>query len=160
MNAQKDLDLAFENGALQVNLGSLAYQFPEKVEQWITQYGSHRFIISSDVNLVKDSYLIAINGWQTQTEQKIQDFISYYISRGVKTFTVTDISKDGSLTGPNFKLYQDLIQDFASIQLVASGGVSSLQDIQKLKQLGLYGCIVGKALYEGKIDLNDLLKMA
>ena len=159
VKSQEDLELVFESGASQVNLGSLAYQAPEKAKQWISKYGSHKFIISSDVNLVKSSYLIAIDGWQTQTKQKIQDFISFYTTYNLKTFTVTDISKDGSLKGPNFQLYQNLLKTNPGIQLIASGGISSLQDIQKLKEIGLYGCIVGKAIYENKVSLGDLLKL-
>lgn len=142
----------FEHGVQQVNLGSIAVKEPQKVIQWIDEFGSDKIILSADVK----NNTIAISGWQESSSINIRNFLRDYIENGIEYVTCTDISTDGMLTGPNIELYKTLILSFPQLHLVASGGVGTMQDLQELKRIGVDGVIVGKAIYEGRVKLEEL----
>ena len=139
-------------GVSQVNLGSIAVRNPEKISEWIQQFGQDSIILSADVK----NEMISIDGWQQNSAINIVAFLRDYIQRGIKHVTCTDIGTDGMLTGPNIELYKKILLSFPQLHLIASGGVSSIEDLHELKQIGADGVIVGKAIYEGKISLEDL----
>jgi phosphoribosylformimino-5-aminoimidazole carboxamide ribotide isomerase len=139
-------------GVSQVNLGSIAVKAPEKITEWIQQFGSDKIILSADVK----NEMISIDGWQQNSAINIVTFLREYIQRGIEHVTCTDIGTDGMLTGPNIELYKKILLSFPQLHLIASGGVSSLEDLYDLKQIGADGAIVGKAIYEGRIALADL----
>jgi phosphoribosylformimino-5-aminoimidazole carboxamide ribotide isomerase len=141
-----------ETGAKQVNLGSIAVKEPEKVNIWVNEFGADKIILSADVRAGK----IAIHGWTETSLITIEDFIAKYQTIGIRYVTCTDISTDGMLSGPNLALYQKLLAQFPRINLIASGGVSSIEDLRQLQASGVYGVIIGKALYEGRISFNEL----
>jgi phosphoribosylformimino-5-aminoimidazole carboxamide ribotide isomerase len=145
---QKLLDL----GVAQVNLGSVAVKQPALVQQWLKKFGSEKIILSADV---KDE-VVQISGWQEKTMLTIEAFVRDYQQHGIEFVTCTDISTDGMLTGPNFTLYKKLLSTFPLIKWIASGGVSSIEDVHLLRQNGMSGVIIGKAIYENKIKLEDL----
>jgi len=158
LKTNEDLYIAFNSGAKQITGGSIAIKDPKTFEGWIQKYGSQKIILGADC---KDGK-IAINGWKEQSNEDIIPFIKGYQKQRIQYVVCTDISKDGMLEGPSFDLYVQIIQecssssDGQSIKLIASGGVSSLEDLNKLKDLGCEGVIIGKALYEGHIQLRDL----
>ena len=139
-------------GVTQVNLGSIAVKEPEKITEWIQQFGADKIILSADVK----NEMISIDGWQQNSTINIVTFLRSYIQKGIEHVTCTDISTDGMLTGPNIELYKKVLLSFPQLHLIASGGVSSLEDLYELKLIGADGVIVGKAIYEGKIALADL----
>ena len=151
VKTENDVNLAFNCGANQVTCGSIAVKQPEIFCEWILNYGSEKIILGADV---RDKY-VATDGWINTSNQSIFDFINFYKNKGIETVTCTDISKDGMLEGPSFKLYSKII-DAYNINLVASGGVSEYDDILKLDDMGCYGIIIGKAIYENKISLKQL----
>ena len=142
----------FDTGVKQVNLGSIAVKSPEIVSGWIERYGAEKIVLSADVKGEK----IAIGGWTENSTIDIHDLIRDYIKKGIIYITCTDISTDGMLQGPNVALYAKLLKAFPSIKLIASGGVSGIEDLNELKKLKVDGVIVGKAIYEGRIDLKVL----
>lgn len=139
-------------GVDQFIIGSLAVKEKEIVAKWMETFGAGRFVLGADV---KDGY-IAIHGWQETSEISLIDFIHYFHEQGASYFLCTDISKDGMLEGSAIDLYSTLIQNFPKIQLIASGGVSSLNEVKELEAIGCDGAILGKAIYEGKIELGAL----
>ncbi|HEY9006721.1 MAG TPA: 1-(5-phosphoribosyl)-5-[(5-phosphoribosylamino)methylideneamino]imidazole-4-carboxamide isomerase [Ohtaekwangia sp.] len=145
----------FDCGVKQVNLGSIAVKEPKKVIEWIETFGSDTIILSADVKQGK----IAISGWQENSSLNITTFLRDYIQHGIEYVTCTDISTDGMLTGPNMELYKTLLLSFPQLHLVASGGVSNLEDLQELKRIGVDGVIVGKAIYEGRVRLEELVSL-
>lgn len=151
IKTENDVNLAFNCGANQVTCGSIAVKQPEIFCEWILNYGSEKIILGADV---RGNY-IATDGWINTSNQSIFDFINFYQNKGIETVTCTDISKDGMLEGPSFKLYSE-IMDAYKINLIASGGVSEYDDILKLDDMGCYGIIIGKAIYENKISLKQL----
>ena len=151
IKTENDVNLAFNCGANQVTCGSIAVKQPEIFCEWILNYGSEKIILGADV---RGKY-VATDGWINTSNQSIFDFINFYKIKGIETVTCTDISKDGMLEGPSFKLYSKII-DAYNINLVASGGVSEYDDILKLDDMGCYGIIIGKAIYENKISLKQL----
>ena len=151
IKTENDVNLAFNSGANQVTCGSVAVKQPEIFCEWILNYGSGKIILGADV---RGNY-VATDGWINTSNQSIFDFINFYKNKGIETVTCTDISKDGMLEGPSFKLYSKII-DAYNINLVASGGVSEYDDILKLDDMGCYGIIIGKAIYENKISLKQL----
>ena len=151
IKTENDVNLAFNSGANQVTCGSVAVKQPEIFCEWILNYGSEKIILGADV---RGKY-VATDGWINTSNQSIFDFINFYRNKGIETVTCTDISKDGMLEGPSFKLYSKII-DAYNINLVASGGVSEYDDILKLDDMGCYGIIIGKAIYENKISLKQL----
>jgi phosphoribosylformimino-5-aminoimidazole carboxamide ribotide isomerase len=149
---ESDLKIVFESGASLATIGSLAVKNPELFSSWLNIYGEDRFLLGADVKGEK----IAIGGWLETTEETVFDFIDGYLQKGVQQIFCTDISKDGKLEGPSIELYQNIIQQFPELHFIASGGVSSMQDINALKMIGCSGVIVGKAIYEGRIKITEL----
>lgn len=154
IKSDKDIQIAFESGARQITGGSIAIKNPELFKSWINQYGSDRIILGADSKNRK----IATNGWLETSDSDVVDFIQQYQSEGVEYVICTDITKDGMLNGPAFELYKEIIST-TNVKLIASGGVSNLGDLIRLKKLGCEGAIVGKALYEGQISLNQLQEL-
>jgi phosphoribosylformimino-5-aminoimidazole carboxamide ribotide isomerase len=147
-----EVERLFELGVAQVNLGSIAVKDPTKVIAWIKKYTQDKIILSADVK----NEMIAIHGWQQNSSLSIDNFISQYADYGITYITCTDISTDGTLEGPNVELYQRLLHKFPTIRLVASGGVGSIEDVKELKTIGVNGVIIGKAIYEGKVNIEQL----
>lgn len=152
IKSDEDIKAVFENGAAQVTVGSLAVSNPEKMEQWLSEYGSEKIILGADA---KDGK-IAISGWQTISTQSLTEFIGSYAAIGVEYVVCTDISKDGMLQGSSIELYRHLRHDFPKLRFVASGGVTNISELSVLDEMGMDGAIIGKAIYEGKISLTDL----
>ncbi|MDZ4058727.1 MAG: 1-(5-phosphoribosyl)-5-[(5-phosphoribosylamino)methylideneamino]imidazole-4-carboxamide isomerase [Bacteroidales bacterium] len=147
-----DAERVFSLGASRVIIGSAAVQDPAIISSLIKKYGKNRVILGVDIKDQK----IAINGWIDKVDKDIDAFISFFINMGVGQIICTDISKDGMLSGPSFDIYMNLLSAFPFVDIIASGGVRDIKDIKRLKDIGLNGVIVGKALYEKRIDLNDL----
>ena len=154
LKSNKDLKIAFESGANQITGGSIAVQKPELFNSWIQDYGGERIILGADCLNRK----VATNGWQQTSEIDVLKLIQEYETRGIRSTICTDISKDGMLSGPAFSLYENLISN-SKTKLIASGGISSIQDLKDLKAIGCAGAIVGKAIYEGKVTLKELKKL-
>lgn len=154
IKSDKDIQIAFESGATQVTGGSIAIKNPELFKSWISTYGSDRIILGADSKNRK----IATNGWLETSDSDVVDFIQQYQSQGVEYVICTDITKDGMLNGPAFELYEEIIST-TNVKLIASGGVSNVGDLIRLKKIGCEGAIVGKALYEGQISLNQLQEL-
>lgn len=152
IKADEDLRIAFESGASQITGGSIAVKDSEKFTAWITAYGADKMILGADAKEGK----IAVSGWQEESALEIENFISDYVKKGIEYVISTDISKDGMLEGPSFNLYESILEKLPKLKLIASGGVSSMEDLNQLKQLGLEGAIVGKAIYEKRIALKEL----
>ncbi|MEI6585467.1 MAG: 1-(5-phosphoribosyl)-5-[(5-phosphoribosylamino)methylideneamino]imidazole-4-carboxamide isomerase [Sediminibacterium sp.] len=148
----KDLNIVFESGAAFATIGSLAVKEPDTFLEWLRVYGADKFILGADVKSEK----IAVAGWLETTDINIYDFLQDYISKGILQSFCTDVSKDGKLEGPSIDLYKNIVNKFPSLYFIASGGVSCLEDLTALKELGCSGAIVGKAIYEGRIALKDL----
>jgi phosphoribosylformimino-5-aminoimidazole carboxamide ribotide isomerase len=147
-----DVEIAFERGAQMVTGGSLAVYEPEKFIAWLNRYGTDRVILGADA---RDG-LIAIDGWQNTTDEPLIPFIEGYAAQGVRTVICTDICRDGMLHGPATLLYREIREAVPDIHLIASGGVGSIDDIDRLNDAGIQSVIFGKALYEGRIQLKDL----
>jgi phosphoribosylformimino-5-aminoimidazole carboxamide ribotide isomerase len=154
IKSEDSLVQAFRSGAEQVNIGSLSVRNSVLVKFWLMKYGAEKIIIGADV---KDNKL-SVNGWQDDTDIDIMDFINDYSDSGAKTFVCTDISKDGMMQGSSIELYDRILDQFPNIRLIASGGVSSIKEIKQLEEIGVDGVILGKALYEGLIDQDELLR--
>ena len=146
------IQIAFNSGAKQVTGGSVAVKNPTLFEGWLKTYGSEKIILGADARDEK----IAISGWEEATTTSIYDFVGEYLEKGAKYAISTDVAKDGLLQGPSFDLYQNLQDQFPDLQLIASGGVAVFEDIQKLNDMNIFGVIVGKAIYEGRITLKQL----
>lgn len=142
----------FAAGVDQAIIGSVAVTDPPLVKTWLEQFGPERFVLGADVH----HGMIAINGWQEQSEISLHDFIADYRSAGAQTFLCTDVEKDGMLAGSSLDLYGELLAEFEDLKLIASGGVSSMTEVETLRRMGVDGIIIGKALYEGHIQLADL----
>jgi len=151
IKSDEDVRIAFENGAAQITGGSIAQQQPALFQRWLTTYGADKIILGADSHHRK----IATNGWQQQSEEDVVDFISAYEKEGVRYVICTDIARDGMLEGPSTDLYREIIAR-TNIQLIASGGITSIDDLLTLQALGCEGAIIGKAIYEGKIGLKEL----
>jgi len=149
-----DLKVAFDSGASQITAGSIAVKSPDVVYQWIETYGADKIILGADCMNRK----IAIQGWQDNTEIDVIDFITLYKSKGISTVICTDIAKDGMLLGAANELYTDILST-VKINLVASGGIATIDDVLQMQQLGCKGVIIGKAIYEGRITLKQLSKL-
>jgi phosphoribosylformimino-5-aminoimidazole carboxamide ribotide isomerase len=156
VKSDDDIRGVFNAGAKQVTAGSIAVKSPEMVERWINEFGGERIILGADVRNRK----IAINGWLEESELEISTFLERYMKMGIRTSICTDISKDGMLQGASTELYVDLLNQFPDLQLIASGGVTTISEIIDLKEKGLHGAIVGKAIYEGRIHLKELEKFS
>lgn len=148
-----DIMKAFDNGAAMVTVGSVAVTDSDMFARWLERFGPERIILGADVRDGK----ICINGWREDTAEDILAFLSYYVGKGVRHVLCTDISKDGMLAGPSFDLYGRILKAFPDIDLIASGGVSSVGDIRRLAREGVPSVVFGKAVYEGKIDVSTLV---
>lgn len=146
-----DVKIAFESGTTQITIGSIAIQNPTLFIEWLTTYGNNKIILGADANKRK----IATQGWLESSDIDVVDFITVFEQKGISYVVCTDISKDGMLQGASNELYEEILQK-TTVNLIASGGVSSLDDLIKLKEIGCEGAIVGKAIYEGKITLEEL----
>lgn len=151
IKSNEDVKIAFESGANQLTGGSIAVQEPALFLWWLKQYGSERILLGADAN----QRMIATQGWLATSEIDVLDFIRSFAQKGIQSVVCTDISKDGMLQGPALDLYAEIIQE-TGVQLIASGGVSSIADLQQLKAIGCSGAIIGKAIYEGRITLEEL----
>ncbi len=152
LKTDNDLRIAFECGANQITGGSIAVKNPEVFEQWILKYGAAKIILGADVNDKK----IAVSGWMEESKEDLLPFITKYQSKGIQQVICTDIAKDGMLQGPSFALYEEILTTVPGIQLIASGGISTFEELPQLAQLGCEGTIIGKAIYEGRISLKQL----
>ena len=148
----EDLDVVFQSGAALATIGSMAVKHPETMQGWMDQYGAEKFLLGADVKGEK----IAVGGWLETTELNIFDFIGDYVKRGIQQVFCTDVSKDGLLAGPSLDLYRKILERFSDLHFIASGGVSSMEDLEQLKEIGCKGAIVGKAIYEGRIAVEQL----
>ncbi len=155
IKTDEDIEKAFEAGAAMVTVGSIAVTQPELFVGWLKKYGADRMILGADVRNGK----ISINGWKEDSTEDLLPFLRKYIDAGVKTVLCTEISKDGTLAGPATGLYQQVMAAYPQLHLIASGGVSSIDDIKALDKAGIPAVVFGKAIYEGRIDLNALIKM-
>lgn len=154
LKSDNDLRIAFASGANQITGGSIAAKDPETFKSWLDTYGNERIILGADCNDRK----IATNGWLDSSDKEVLQFISDYQQEGIQQVICTDISKDGMLEGPSLELYKEIINK-TNVNLIASGGVSSIKDLEQLSEIGCEGAIVGKAIYEGNIELNELQKL-
>lgn len=152
LQSDEDLKIAFDSGAKQITAGSIAVKNPEKVQDWLTLFGKDRIILGADTKLG----MIAVHGWQETSDLSIQQLMNQFIPFGISYSICTDVAKDGLLQGPSFDLYKQLAEEFKQINWIASGGVAEFADIKKLNEMGIYGVIVGKAFYEGRITLQQL----
>ena len=155
IKTNEDIKIAFDNGANQITAGSIAVKNPKMVLNWKEEYGADKIIIGADSNKGK----IAINGWQEESKLEVESFIKKYLDIGFTFFIPTDIQKDGMLQGPSIELYKKILE-MKSIKLIASGGVSCVEDLISLKEIGCEGAIVGKAFYEGRISIKELSKLS
>lgn len=154
LKSDEDLKIAFESGANQITGGSIAANNPDLFLKWLAQYGSNKIILGADCINRK----IATNGWLNSSEKDVVEFIKDFESSGIENVICTDIAKDGMLEGSSNKLYKEIISK-TQIKLVASGGVTNMNDLEELKTLGCDGAIVGKAIYEGRITLKEIRKL-
>lgn len=150
----EDVQLVLNAGATYVTVGSIAVKNQALFTEWLQQFGVNKFLLGADVK----NGCIAIHGWLETTNVQVKDFMAIYLALGVQQIFCTDVSKDGRMEGPSIELYQHLISNLPNLQLIASGGVSTLQDLIHLKAIGCSGAIIGKAIYENKISLNDLVQ--
>lgn len=151
IKSDEDLKIAFDSGASKITAGSIAVTAPNTVKHWIDQFGAEKIILGADCRNQK----IAINGWTETSELDLFDFVRSYVAMGAQEMIVTDIAKDGQLAGPAIELYGELLKT-SKIALIASGGIRSADDLVQLKSIGCSGAIVGKAIYEGHITLQEI----
>lgn len=152
IKTDEDIEKAFTAGASMVTIGSIAVTNPNLFMGWLEKYGAERIILGADVRHGK----ISINGWKEDSSEDLLPFLKKYVDAGVKNVLCTEISKDGTLTGPAIELYQSMMTAYPELHLIASGGVSSIDDIKALEAAGIPAVVFGKAIYEGKINLNEL----
>ncbi|TXK51923.1 1-(5-phosphoribosyl)-5-[(5-phosphoribosylamino)methylideneamino]imidazole-4-carboxamide isomerase [Pontibacter qinzhouensis] len=152
LQSEEALTQAFNAGASQITAGSIAVREPETVKNWLQQHGPDKIIVGADFKGAN----IAISAWTEESDYALQDFISDYVQTGAKLFICTDVSKDGKLQGPSTETYRHLKQTLPAAAIIASGGVTTVADLEELQEIGVYGAIIGKAIYEGTITLKDL----
>ncbi len=153
IKTDNDIRKAFDVGASMVTIGSIAVQQPELCMEWIERYGSERIILGADVRNGK----ISINGWKEDSDEDLLPFLKRFVESGICNVLCTEISKDGTLQGPAIELYQRVMDAYPDLHLIASGGVSSIEDIRALNEAGIPAVVFGKAIYEGKIDIKELI---
>ena len=153
IKTDKDAEIAFNSGANQITGGSIAVKDPATFEGWLTKYGSDKIILGADCK----NEQIAISGWQETTSLNLIDFLEGYIAKGIQYVICTDIAKDGALQGTSVDLYKKIRTKFPDLKLIASGGVTDMTDVAALTEIGCYGAIIGKAIYEGRIPLKELV---
>lgn len=152
LKSDDDLRIAFESGANQITGGSIAVKNRAIFEKWISEYGSEKIILGADAKNEK----IAVSGWLEESNEDLVPFIQDYQSKGIQYVICTDIAKDGMLEGPSFDLYGKILEEAKGVKLIASGGISTFDELPKLAELGCEGTIIGKAIYEGRISLKQL----
>ncbi|NER16415.1 1-(5-phosphoribosyl)-5-[(5-phosphoribosylamino)methylideneamino]imidazole-4-carboxamide isomerase [Spongiivirga citrea] len=155
LKTDDDLRIAFESGANQVTGGSIAVKDPDTFRSWLQKFGSDKIILGADANNEK----IAVSGWLEESDQELIPFIKQYQQEGVQYVICTDISKDGMLEGPSFDLYKKIIletEEQANLKLIASGGISTFDELPQLAEIGCEGTVIGKAIYEGRISMKQL----
>jgi phosphoribosylformimino-5-aminoimidazole carboxamide ribotide isomerase len=152
IKSEKDVQIVFNSGASLATVGSIAVKNKEEFVKWILQFGARKFLLGADVKGEK----IAVSGWTETTEINIFDFLQQYIDQGIIQVFCTDVSKDGLLAGPATELYRKIIEHFPKLHFIASGGVSNMQDVEDLAAIGCKGVIIGKAIYENRISLEEL----
>lgn len=155
IKTEKDVQIVFDSGAAFATVGSIAVKDEKAFSDWLTTFGADKFLLGADVKKEK----ITVSGWTEETEIWIYDFIEKYIGKGMKQIFCTDVSKDGALEGPSTELYKSIVEKFPELHFIASGGVSSIDDVYQLQEIGCKGVIIGKAIYEGRIELNELKKI-
>ena len=156
VQSDDDLKIAFESGAKQVTGGSIAVKQPDLFEHWLKTYGGDRIILGADAKNEK----IAVSGWEEGTSIWVYDFVEEYVAKGVKYTISTDVAKDGLLQGPSFDLYKNLQDKCPDLNIIASGGIAGIEDVEKLAEMDIYGVIIGKAIYENRISLADLQRFS
>jgi phosphoribosylformimino-5-aminoimidazole carboxamide ribotide isomerase len=154
IKTEKDVQIVFNSGAALATAGSVAVKNENAFRKWLSNFGAEKFLLGADVKNEK----IAVAGWQETTDIEVYDFIEKYVGHGVRQIFCTDISKDGKLEGPAIDLYKNIVARFPGLFFVASGGVSSMKDLDELQDIGCKGVIIGKAIYEGRISLGDIKK--
>ena len=154
IKTDEDIEEAFRCGASMVTVGSIAVTEPDRFMRWLEKYGADRLILGADVRNGK----ISINGWKEDSTEDLLPFLKKYIDAGVKNVLCTEISKDGTLAGPAIALYKEVMAAYPDLHLIASGGVSSIDDIKALDAAGIPAVVFGKAIYEGCIDLHQLIE--
>jgi phosphoribosylformimino-5-aminoimidazole carboxamide ribotide isomerase len=152
LKSDEDLKIAFESGANQVTGGSIAVKNPTQFLNWLEIYGADKIILGADCLDQK----IAIQGWQEESDKEVITFIKDFVAQGISYVICTDISKDGMLQGPSFELYENILSSINPVKLIASGGISTYDELPKLADLGCEGVIIGKAIYEGNISVKQL----
>lgn len=155
VKADDDLQKVFDAGAAMATCGSIAVTQPDTVLEWLQRYGADRLVLGADVR----NGCISINGWKDESQQTLEPFLGRYLEAGFRHVLCTEISRDGMLQGPAVDLYRAIMQRFPSCRLIASGGVSSLADIQQLDEAGIPAVVFGKAIYEGRIDMHQLAEL-
>jgi phosphoribosylformimino-5-aminoimidazole carboxamide ribotide isomerase len=155
VKSDEDIQKIFDCGANQASIGTIAVQNPKLLLSWIQKYGNDKIILGADVL----NGIVRINGWVNPTEIKLFDFITNYQWHGIRYVICTDIEKDGMMKGSSVDLYKSIIQKFPGMRVIASGGVSSIDEIKKLDKIGCYGVVIGKAIYENLISLEELAKL-
>lgn len=152
LKSDADLKIAFESGANQITGGSIAVKNRGIFEKWIADYGAEKIILGADANNEK----VAVSGWLEDSNEELVPFIKNYQSKGIQYVICTDIAKDGMLEGPSFELYAKIMMEAKGIKLIASGGISTFDELPKLAKMGCEGTIIGKAIYERKISMKEL----
>jgi phosphoribosylformimino-5-aminoimidazole carboxamide ribotide isomerase len=152
LKSDLDVKIAFESGATQITGGSIAIKNSELFEEWIAFYGSEKIILGADALNEK----VAVSGWLENTNEDLIPYIKRYQNKGIQYVICTDISKDGMLEGPSFELYERILFEVPNVKLIASGGISTFEELPKLAEMGCEGTIIGKAIYEGRITLKQI----
>ena len=155
LKSDYDLNIAFDSGATMVTVGSIAVKNPEMFQQWIDKFGADNIILGADCKDKK----IAVSGWTETTDEEVIPFIEKWRRKGISKVICTDISRDGMLTGPNVELYREIKETDPETYLIASGGISTIKDIEQLEEIHIPGIIIGKAIYEGRIGLKDIIRL-
>ena len=152
IKTDEDVARAFEAGAHMITIGSIAVTDPERSMEWLHRYGAEHIVLGADVRNGR----VSINGWKEDSQEELIPFLDRYLSEGMRNVLCTDISKDGMLQGPAIALYREVMEHYPECHLIASGGVSSMDDIRALEAAGIPAVVFGKAIYEGKIKLEEL----
>jgi phosphoribosylformimino-5-aminoimidazole carboxamide ribotide isomerase len=152
LKTEKDVKVVFNSGSAFATVGSIAVKDEQEFVKWLAQFGADKFLLGADVKEEK----IAVGGWLETTDIWVYDFIERYINHGVQQVFCTDVNKDGKLEGPALDLYKSIIEKFPKLHFIASGGVSEMKDVKALYEIGCKGVIIGKAIYEKRISLNEL----
>lgn len=154
VQSDDDLRIVFDSGAKQVTGGSIAVKNPDLFETWLNQHGGDKMILGADARNER----VAVSGWEEGTGLWVYDFVQQWVEKGAKYTISTDVAKDGLLQGPSFDLYKNLQEHCPELNIIASGGVSNISDIERLAEMNLFGVIVGKAIYEGRVKLAELTR--